>query len=206
MGLVIEAESYQQRLERLHSYFDHLPVFDERGKYANNDPRNNVQAVRTKPEGRHLVKEWFYGKNIVTNDGDIYYALKAVGGTPATNENFLTGRFELRTGSVTPAKGNTYTNVTTPISGSRQVYDGTYPKVSDGDTDNTAATADTATYRVSYTTGAFNATGILGGAIHDNASPVSATKLLTHFSFAASFDKTASDTLKVFVNHLFDGQ
>lgn len=204
---IIEAETFDQRLERLRSYQDHLPKFISRGKHANHNPKNNVVAVRTKPEGRHLLKEWFFGHNIVTNDGDIFYAKQGVEEAPAANENFHAGRMELQNpaSTDTPAKGDTYTNVTTPIVASRKVFDATYPKTNDtGDTDNTGDAVDAVSYRVSWTTTDFNATGIKGGCIHDNASPVSATKLLTHF-LLTSFDKGATDTLKVFVNHTFNG-
>ena len=46
---------------------------------------------------------------------------------------------------------------------------------------------------------------IIGGCIHvGGASPASGTKVLSHFSIT-SFNKTASDTLKIFVNHTFNG-
>ena len=35
------------------------------------DPKNNICVIKTDTQGN---KEWFYGANIVTNDGDIYYA------------------------------------------------------------------------------------------------------------------------------------
>ena len=49
------------------------------------DPKNNICVVRTDIQGN---KEWFYGSNIVTNDGDIYYAIRGAGDTPSSNENF----------------------------------------------------------------------------------------------------------------------
>lgn len=202
---IIEAETFDERLERLKSYQDHIPKFISRGKRANRDPRNNVIAVRTKPEGRHLLKEWFFGHNIVTNDGDIFYAKKGAGESPAANEGASRMELQNPASADTPAKGDTYTNVTTPITGSRKTFDATYPKTNDtGDTDNTGDAVDAVSYRVSWATTDFNATGIKGGCIHDNASPVGATKLLTHFVLT-SFDKGATDTLKVFVNHTMNG-
>ena len=49
------------------------------------DQENNICVVLTHKDGS---KEWFYGKNTVTNDGDIFYAKKAVDTTPASNEDF----------------------------------------------------------------------------------------------------------------------
>ena len=150
-------------------------------------------------------KTWYHAKNIVTNDGDLYYAQKSVGGTPTSDFGGSDGRMELRTGSATPAKAHVYSDVTTPVTASRKVKDNTYPKTADDDSDNTGAGADIVTWRTSWTTSDFNATAIIGGCFHvGGASPASGSKLLTHFSIT-SFNKTASDTLKIFVNHTFNG-
>ena len=150
-------------------------------------------------------KTWLYAHNIVTNDGDLYYAQKSVGGTPTSDFGGSDGRMELRTGSATPAKAHVYSDVTTPVTASRKVKDNTYPKTADDDSDNTGAGTDIVTWRTSWTTSDFNATAIIGGCFHvGGASPASGTKLLTHFSIT-SFNKTASDTLKIFVNHTFNG-
>ena len=150
-------------------------------------------------------KTWLYAKNIVTNDGDLYYAQKSVGGTPTTDFGGSDGRMELRTGSATPAKAHVYSDVTTPVTASRKAKDSGYPKTADDDSDNTGAGTDIVTWRTSWTTSDFNATAIIGGCFHaGGASPASGSKLLTHFSIT-SFNKTASDTLKIFVNHTFNG-
>jgi len=178
------------------------------------DPKNNICVVlKNEVTGD---KRWFFGSNIVTNDGDIYYAKKAAGETPATNENFIQGRAQLRTGTVTPAKTNTYGYVSGTSAGglntssgaiaaSIKTLESAYPKTNDSDTDNSGRGVDAVSYKYYWNTSAFNATGILGGAIHDNASPADATKLLTHWTFAASFSKTANDTLTLFVNHTMNG-
>jgi hypothetical protein len=167
-------------------------------------PNLNVCIVKTNKETG--VKTWIYTHNIVTNDGDLYYAQQAVEtGTPTSDFGGSSGRMELRTGSATPAKANVYSDVTTPVTASRKIIDSGYPKVSDSDSDNTGAGADIVTWRTSWTTSDFNATAIIGGCIHvGGASPASGTKVLSHFSIT-SFNKTASDTLKIFVNHTFNG-
>ena len=150
-------------------------------------------------------KTWLYTHNIVTNDGDLYYAQKSVAGTPTSDFGGSDGRMELRTGSATPAKAHVYSDVTTPVTASRKIKDSGYPKTADDDGDNTGAGADIVTWRTSWTTSDFNATAIIGGCFHvGGASPASGSKLLTHFSIT-SFNKTASDTLKIFVNHTFNG-
>ena len=150
-------------------------------------------------------KTWLYAKNIVTSDGDLYYAQKSVGGTPTSDFGGSDGRMELRTGSATPAKAHVYSDVTTPVTASRKIKDSAYPKTADDDSDNTGSGTDIVTWRTSWTTSDFNATAIIGGCFHaGGASPASGAKLLTHFSIT-SFNKTASDTLKIFVNHTFNG-
>jgi hypothetical protein len=198
------ALSFKERLEARFRYMD-----------THNTEYSNVEAVLTRPESQNssaYVKEWFMGANIVTNDGDTYYSIKSIGGTPATNENFLQARCELANpaSQATQAKTDTYDEMTTPITASRQTIFATYPR-RDGatdDTDNTGggtgATSDIVSYKYSWATGDFNATNIKNGCLHDNASPVAATKLLTHFGLT-TFTKDASSTLKLFVNHTFNG-
>jgi hypothetical protein len=167
------------------------------------NPDLNVCIVRENQDTGE--KTWLYTHNIVTNDGDLYYAQKAVAGTPTSDFGGSDGRMELRTGSATPAKAHVYSDVTTPVTASRKIKDSTYPKTADDDSDNTGSGTDIVTWRTSWTTSDFNATAIIGGCFHvGGASPASGSKLLTHFSIT-SFNKTASDTLKIFVNHTFNG-
>jgi hypothetical protein len=189
--------------ERFNSWRDHQPK--RLSRYNPYDPTNNVVAVLRRPEAGLIIPFWFYGRNIVTNDGDIYYAKKGAGESPSTNENFLQARCELRTTSDTPAKTDTYGDVAGPITASRKTISATYPKTNDtGDADNTGDAVDAVSYSYSWTTGDFSDNDIEGGCLHDNASPVAGTKLLTHFSIT-QFAKTSSDTLKLFVNHTMNG-
>jgi hypothetical protein len=198
------ALSFNERLEAQCKYMD-----------AHRVDYSNVEAVLVRPESYNsvsYVKEWFMGANIVTNAGDTYYSIMAIGGTPATNENFAQARCELANpGSQTAqAKADTYSTMATPITASRKTIEATYPR-RDGatdDTDNTGggsgATSDIVSYKYSWATGDFNATGIKNGCLHDNASPVSGTKLLTHYG-VTTFTKDAASTLKIFVNHTMNG-
>lgn len=146
--------------------------------------------------GRELV---IPGLNIVTNDGDVYYA--QLGASEAATNDFAAGGLRLGDDNTAPTK--TDTDVTNFLAGTGHAVDGTYPQSNDGDGDNSGAGTDVTTYRYSYTTAQGNATGIIEGAIVDNTT--TPTVALTHFLFAASFNKTASDTLKVFVNHTMNG-
>ena len=177
------------------------------------DPKNNICLVVTHEDGS---KDWWYGSNLVTNDGDIYYAKKAAGETPASNENFGASACVLQNpaSANTIAKTDAYAQVTNPITttGAVRPLTATYPKTADSDSDNTGASADAISYRFDWATTQIN-TGagnpITGGAIYDvgQTSPVAATKILTHWNFTspATFHKTSTDTLKLFVNHTFNG-
>jgi len=116
------------------------------------------------------------GKNIITDAGDQYYAEGAVG-----SPSWTVAGMRLGTGTTAPTKADT--DVTTFLTGSGKAIDTGYPTTNDSDTDNTG--------------------GIAEGAIVDNLT--TPTKALTHFLFSAPFDKTSNDTLKVIVNHTFNG-
>ena len=177
------------------------------------DPKNNICLVVSHLDGS---KDWWYGSNLVTNDGDIYYAKKSASETPASNENFGASACVLQNPSSanTIAKTDAYGQVTNPIvtSGAVRPLTAGYPKTADADSDNTGASADAISYRFDWATNQIDTSAgnpITGGAIYDvgQTSPVSATKILTHWNFTspATFHKTSTDTLKLFVNHTFNG-
>lgn len=164
----------------------------------------NVHGIKDTIEGNYLVRQHLWAANIVSDAGDVYYAQKAAGETPTNDFAGANNRLVLRTGTVaTPLKTHTYTNVTSPVSGSGKTVSNTYPKTNDGDAlNNVTNKTRKVTWKYDYLTSEANTTGILGGAIHIGGnSPVGGTLLLTHFNFAASFDKTSNDTLTVYVNH-----
>ena len=190
------------------------------------DPKNNICLVVTHKDGS---KDWWYGANLVTNDGDIYYAKKAAGETPASNENFGASACVLQNPSSadTIAKTDDYDDVNSPIlnttiSGTttngnavKNVESG-FPKVNDTTTENTGKDVDAVTYKFTWTTAQINTSAgnaITGGAILDQADvtngvPAAGSKILTHWNFVSpsSFHKTNTDTLTLYVNHTMSGQ
>lgn len=171
----------------------------------------SVVAVLKNKWGIRTVKV----RNIVTDDGDLYYAERAVlltTGTPIapvpTNFTDTNGVpdmiMELYNGaSGAPAKGNNRSNLAGLVTGSAKAIDSGYPKVNDGDSDNTGSGTDVATYRVSYLTSEANASGI-DDVILTNPSPGASEVLIMHAD-GLNINKTSADTLKVFVNHTFNG-
>lgn len=139
-------------------------------------------------------KRYVLGSNIVTNSGDQHFASLAA----AESEPFPVSGSRLGTGTTTPVKAGT-TDVTTFLAGSGLAVDATYPKTNDDDSDNsTDASGDVVTYRMSYNAASFSGDDIAEMAmVNDVLSP---TKALNHALFAATFNKTLSDTLKLIVN------
>lgn len=139
-------------------------------------------------------------KNLITDAGDIYYAQRGAAEAP-TN---AFGIMELgTTHSGVPAKGQDRSAITAFVASSQKAFDGTYPKANDDDADNTGKAVDVTTYRVSYTTGEANSAGITE-LILTNVTPGASEPIMTHADLT-SFEKTSSDTLKIFVNHNMNG-
>jgi len=141
----------------------------------------------------------FVGRNIVTNDGDVYYAQRGVEATPTDDFSNTTAGLRLGSSSAAVAKGDT--DVTTFITGAATAVDSGYPKSPDDDTDNTGDGNDIASWRYQYGTSAFSAAVKEGAIVDNDASPTGA---LNHF-LITEFTKTNSDTLKMFINHEFLG-
>ena len=139
-------------------------------------------------------------------------------GSTTVSSSTVYGAMVLRNGSATPAQGHDYSDVTGSLDASSPSGNNTtkvlrtnYPRHNDNDSDNTGGANDQVTWSYEWATGDFNTTSIndlTGGCIVDRATAATAgvnAKLLTTFSFASAFEKTASDTLKIFVNHTFEG-
>lgn len=146
-------------------------------------------------------KKIIHGLNVVTDDGDTYYAQSACAEAPDDDFDDAAAGLRLGDDNTTPTKSDT--DVTVFLAGTDHVCDATYPRTADPDGDNSGAGVDIVTWRYSYTTAQGNAVDIIEGAIVDNDT--TPTAALCHFLFAGIFTKTSSDTLKVFVNHTFTG-
>lgn len=173
------------------------------------DPKNNIFAVlENRKSGK---KRFWYGANLVTDDGDVYYAKRGADETPSTDENFKQGKCILQNPGSSPTIGKDDTwaefAAQSPIAASISALVSTYPKSNDQSGDNDGKYVDAVTYKYYWDT-TNNWTGIFGGCIVDaaNYAALGATdKLLTHWAFAAAFAKTDNDTLTLYVNHRMNG-
>lgn len=166
----------------------------------------NVEAILTRPEGdgSYLLKQRFYGANLVTDDGDIYYAQQGAGGAVTDDFAGANGRCVLTTTTDTPAKGDTYADVLGPIAASNKGHTSTYPKQNDLDADNTGKGTKVTTYKFNWLTTDFSDNDIEGGCIHAGGGTPGGN-ILCYWQFAAPFAKTSADTLTLYVNHAFLG-
>lgn len=140
--------------------------------------------------------------NIITNAGDVYYAQKAAGESP-TNA-FDTMWLGIADGSSAPDKGNDSDDLDFIANSAKTVKSG-YPKTDDDDPDNTGADTNVVTWTFEWGAADFNNAAISDGMIGVGAYGAS-EPVLTHFEFTGGpFAKTSSDTLKVIVNHEFEG-
>ncbi len=142
-------------------------------------------------------KETFKSKNIITNDGDQYYAEASMG-----SESWTPTGFRMGTDPASADIAKADTDVNSFLAGTNQSADAGYPKTDDDDSDNVTS-VDIVTWRISYGTSAANVNSISEIAIVDSLT--GPTKSLCHAVFATPFAKTSDDTLKVFVNHTFNG-
>ena len=164
--------------------------------------RNNVLAIRKRMErvGGLMVPKTdiIPASNIVTNDGDYFYA-RAV-----YDESNIDVFDVLELGSAgTPAKAADRSDFT-EIADTEQAFDSGYPMTDDQDADNTGAGTDVISYTTSYVADTFTHAAVTDGWI-TNATPGASENLLTGFDFAAAFAVTATDTLKVIINHTMNG-
>mgnify|MGYP001577440049 CR=1 FL=1 len=140
----------------------------------------------------------FYGRNLVTNDGDQYYA-EAI---TASGTILTVAGMNLGSSAVAPAKGDL--NVGSIIANGSVAIDSGYPRANDADADNTGAGVKVVTWRSTFGTGIANASGIQEVAVCDTLGTGAGQNSVSRGTLA-SFTKTSSDTLKLFVNHSVNG-
>ncbi len=167
----------------------------------------NVLAILDSAE---LGKRLITAGNLVGDFGDIFYAQSAAG--EAVTNNFNTGYLSSVTWTVIAKDidSDDLANITLATGTGEKTVEATYPKTNDGDADNTGAGTDIVTHLFSYTKGDFDDPSVAAGAISLAANVTwggsgGNDPVMTGYDFASVFEKTANDTLKVFVNHTMNG-
>ena len=155
-------------------------------------PGWNVRGCLYLPTGE---KALVAGHNLISTAGELHYAELIAQSTP-TNAFGVT---ELASAvPATPAAGDDRSDYTI-IASSEVAHSAGYPKINDGDADNTGAGADVYTFKSEWSAAAGNWSDIDGGII-TNASPGASEAILTGYTIS-NFAKDSSTALTIWVNH-----
>lgn len=155
--------------------------------------RGTIVVVLKGPDGR--VKERRVTHNIVTNDGDLFYAQLCAAETPT--DAFHSGIMELGTGGTT-VKTDDRSDLTGKLTPTKSMVSSFQTNETDVDNGGNGG-VDIVTYLGNWAAGeATNAA--ITHVIITNVAPGATENCLMIGSFT-SVNKTAPDTLKVFVNH-----
>jgi hypothetical protein len=139
------------------------------------------------------------GRNLVTDEGDKYYAQSACGETPTkTFANLY-----LATSGPDPVLKTTDYDDFGGITGEKAPT-ATYPKTNDGDSDNTGAGVDVISWKYEYTTSDGPFTDITHSFI-SVASAGAGEAILNGYKWAAAWSKDAATSAKIFANHTVNG-
>ena len=160
------------------------------------NPKNNVLGILARPNRKKII---IPGCNIVTNDGDLYYAELAAGESPTDTFTI----WEMQSAG-TPGKAQDRSDFTAITDSDQVQTGGSYPTTDDQDADNTGAGTDVRSTGTLYAAATFNHAAITHGIV-TNSALGAAENILSGWAWATSINKTASDTLKCFLNHTFTG-
>lgn len=152
----------------------------------------NVRGALYLPTGEKVA---LAGHNLISTAGELHYAQLIAQGVPT---NAFTVCELASAVPVTPAASDNRSNYTI-ISSSESAFEATYPKLNDGDADNTGAGTDVFTYKIAWSAAAGNWADIDGGII-TNATPGASEPILTGFTIT-NFAKDSSTSLSLYVNH-----
>jgi hypothetical protein len=137
-----------------------------------------------------------WGKNIVTNEGDKWYAQASCSEVPT---NTFANLYLATAGPGTPGKTDDYADFTVHA-GSEKAKTAGYPKTNDGDADNTGAGVDIVTWKFDYSI----ADGPFVAITHCFIAKAGATgtdPILNSYKWATAWNKDAATSAKIFANH-----
>jgi hypothetical protein len=156
-------------------------------------PGFNVMAIVRDKDGK--IKSVNHAKNIVGDAGDIFYA--QMGAEEAPDNLFA--ECQLGTDATAATKGDNWGDLT-KIASSEKAPTGGWPKSNDQEADNSGKAVDSVTYKYEWTGGDFNDNAIREGIICVTGAS-GTDPILTRWVWGAAFEKTATDTLTLYVNH-----
>lgn len=137
-----------------------------------------------------------WGRNIITNEGDKWYAQKACGESPANN---FANMYLATAGPATPAKTDNYGSFTV-ASGSEKAKTGGYPMTNDTDADNTGKGVDIVSWKHEYATSDGPFTNIQWAFIA-KAGASGTDPILNSYKWGSPWSKDTATSAKIFANH-----
>lgn len=141
-------------------------------------------------------KRHIWGKNLVTNEGDKWYAQSACGEVPTNDFDSL----YLATAGPDPVLKTTDYDDFTRHAGDEKHLTAAYPKSNDDDGDNAGAGVDIVSWKFEYDV----ADGPFVAITHSFISitgAAAAETILNGYKWAVAWDKDASTSAKIFANH-----
>jgi len=174
----------------LKQLFEHMGI----GREHQHDALLVLENHRT-GETKHI-----WGKNLVTDAGDVWYAESACGESPTNTFANLYLATACAEGGGDPLKDSNYGDFTVHDPSGEKAKTATYPKSNDQDGDNTGAGTDIVTWLFEYTTG----DGPFVAVTHSFIAKASATgtdPILNGYKWAAAWAKDDATSAKIFANH-----
>lgn len=144
-------------------------------------------------------KRRIWGRNLVTDAGDVWYAQLACAQAPTNDFDSLYLATACSEAGGDPTKTSNYSHFTVHA-GSEKHKTASYPMSPDSDTDNTGDGTDIVSWAFAYTT----ANGPFVAITHSFIAKTGAgttNPILNGYKWAATWDKDASTSCKVFANH-----
>lgn len=161
---------------------------------------HDALIVLTNHKTGEVRKIW--ARNIVTNEGDKYYAQKACGETPT---NAFAQIYLCTAGPATPAKDDNYGDFTVSGgTGNPSAAESGYPKTNDDDADNTGSGVDIVSWEFDFATTDGPFTTITHCFI-SIAAASGTDPILNSYKWASSWSKDADTSAKIFTNHTVNG-
>lgn len=145
-------------------------------------------------------KRFIWGRNIITNAGDVYYSQKVVGVAPT---NTFANLYLATAGPTPVVKTNNYGDFTV-VAGSEKAPTALYPQLSDPDTDNTGSGVNVVSWKHAYIMADGPFTAIQWSFIA-KAGAGGTDPILNSYKWTASWSKDVNTSAKIFTNHTLLG-
>ena len=154
-------------------------------------PGFNVMAIVRDKDGK--IKSVNHAKNIVGDAGDVFYAQMGAEETP---DNAF-AECQLGTSAIAADKADNWSDLTLITSSEKAP---TVVESNNQDADNSGKAVDSITYKYEWTGADFDDPAIREGIICVTGASTT-DPILTRWVWGAAFEKTATDTLTLYVNH-----